>query len=528
MAILNGIISKMNGSAGNLTFRAFSGRTVVSEKITTVTNNRTDAQQRQRMKWVNIIRMYSGISPLLNKGFEKKQVGLSDYNVFVMLNTSVEPVYLTKREADNGACIAAPYQITRGILPSIEVSGEGAGSVTDIRLGSLTIDAETTVAEFSQAVVNNNRDYNYGEQISFFDILQDVNMLTGIPYCRFGATAVVLNRTSEVKLWDLVNSAGFASVAGESGNLLGHGEDEGDGVFAWVHSSYQAGATHVSTQYLINNNSILANYTSEEAFNAAAESYGGSTDVFLTPDTDSGGGYEGMYRLTVQSENTNMGIVSGGGLYAEGDNATFSAVPKSGYRFTGWYRNGQKFSDDAQVTEFEMPAADVTVVAHFDAIPPADLVTVTLTSNGNGTVKAGSATAGSSSSTQIEKGSSVVLTGIPASGYRFKQWSDGQTMATRTMTNVQADVTLSATFEESSTDMHTVTLTASGGGEVKIDDGEYDSTATKEIEDGGSCIIEAQHPYGGEFTRWSDNNTQNPRTLSNIQEDITLSAEFDS
>ena len=67
-----------------------------------------------------------------------------------------------------------------------------------------------------------------------------------------------------------------------------------------------------------------------------------------------------------------------------------------------------------------------------------------------------------------------------------------------------------------------------GGSQVKIDNGEYSTSATKEIEDGGSCIIAAEHPYGGEFTRWSDNNTQNPRTLSNIQEDITLSAEFDS
>ena len=41
MAILNGIIKKMTGSAG---------------------------QQRQRMKWVNIIRMYSGIAPLLKNG----------------------------------------------------------------------------------------------------------------------------------------------------------------------------------------------------------------------------------------------------------------------------------------------------------------------------------------------------------------------------------------------------------------------------------------------------------------------------
>ena len=38
MAILTGIISKLNGSAGNLTFKQLGGKTVVSEKISSTTN----------------------------------------------------------------------------------------------------------------------------------------------------------------------------------------------------------------------------------------------------------------------------------------------------------------------------------------------------------------------------------------------------------------------------------------------------------------------------------------------------------
>ena len=52
MAILNGIIKKMTGSAGQLTFKTVNGQTVVSEKVTVVKNARTAGQQRQRMKWV--------------------------------------------------------------------------------------------------------------------------------------------------------------------------------------------------------------------------------------------------------------------------------------------------------------------------------------------------------------------------------------------------------------------------------------------------------------------------------------------
>ena len=280
MAILNGIIKKMTGSAGQLTFKTVNGQTVVSEKVTVVKDARTAGQQRQRMKWVNIIRMYSGIVPLLKNGFEKKMAQQSDYNMFVRLNSAASPVYLTKSEADGGGCIAAPYQITQGSLPSIVITGEGAEAKTDIALGSLTISASTTVAEFAKAVVDNNADFDYGDQISFYDVLQRVNAETQIPYCQFSASYVVLDKNSAVKLLDQVNKAGFASVGG----VLAHGEDEGDGVFAWVHSRYDGGKTRVSTQFLINNNSLLDDYRSDDAYAEACKSYGGVSTVFLQPD----------------------------------------------------------------------------------------------------------------------------------------------------------------------------------------------------------------------------------------------------
>lgn len=300
MAILNGIIKKMTGSAGQLTFKTVNGQTVVSEKVTVVKNARTAGQQRQRMKWVNIIRMYSGIAPLLKNGFEKKMAQQSDYNMFVRLNSAASPVYLTKSEADGGGCIAAPYQITQGSLPSIVIAGEGAEAKTDIALGSLTISASTTVAEFAKAVVDNNADFDYGDQISFYDVLQRVNAETQIPYCQFSASYVVLDKNSAVKLLDQVNKAGFASVGG----VLAHGEDEGDGVFAWVHSRYDGGKTRVSTQFLINNNnSLLDDYRSDDAYAAACKSYGGVSTVFLQPD---GTG-------VVSSGSSNSGGASDGG-----------------------------------------------------------------------------------------------------------------------------------------------------------------------------------------------------------------------
>ena len=282
MAILNGILKKLNGSAGSLTFKQYAGQTVVSEKISVVKRSNTPMQMRQRTKWGNVIQMYKGICPLINYGFESKPVGRSDYNMFMKVNMKGSDIYLTREEVAGGGCIAAPYQLTQGTLPSIVTVGSGDNARTDISLGDLTIDAETTVKDFAIAVVSNNPDYDFGDQISFFDVLQRVNAVTGIPYCQFLATNVVLDKASEVKLLDMVSKYGFATVDG----FLGHIEGEGAGVFGWVHSRKASGKTLVSTQSLINNNAeVIAEYSGAEAYKRSVKTYGGESSAFLTPGT---------------------------------------------------------------------------------------------------------------------------------------------------------------------------------------------------------------------------------------------------
>ena len=80
MAILKGIISKMYGSAGNLTFKQTGGQTIVSEKVTQTTDAKTELQLKQRMKWANVVRMYQVLSPYMKLAFGGTQNGRSDYN----------------------------------------------------------------------------------------------------------------------------------------------------------------------------------------------------------------------------------------------------------------------------------------------------------------------------------------------------------------------------------------------------------------------------------------------------------------
>ena len=280
----------MNGSAGQLTFKQVNGMTIVSEKVSAVANPRTDAQMRTRTKFTNIVSMYRGIRPLLNYGFESKPKTLSDYNMFVKVNMQRTPIYLTKQAVAGGACVATAYQISQGSLPAIVVTGTGQSGVTDIRLGGLTIGANTTVAQFSAAVVQNNADYRYGDQISFFLVKQKVNANTEIPYCQFSAAKVILDAANDETLTSITGgSNGFHSVDGK----LGHSGNDGDCAYAWVHTRKSDGRTLVSSQELLSANTQEADYQGDAAYNLSKSSYGSGIEAFLVPDGESTGGNAG-------------------------------------------------------------------------------------------------------------------------------------------------------------------------------------------------------------------------------------------
>ena len=281
MAKFNGILSNIKGSLGNLTFKQNGGQTIVSEKITQMADSKTESQQRQRMKWTNVIRMYQVLSPYMKQAFGGTRNGRNDYNKFVSTNLALEPIYLTKAEANAGSCLVAPYGITQGTIKPIEVKGKGNKSVTDIWLGDLAITSDTTVAEFSNAVVQHNKLYSYGDQLTYFLLTQEVNAVTNVPMAEVDACFIVLDKDNKAKLLSLVDERGFAVQQSYLAAQSTH--DFGNHGMVWVHSRKQHGQTLVSTQFIICENDLLAQYQGEEAYQGAQQSYGGVNDAYLTP-----------------------------------------------------------------------------------------------------------------------------------------------------------------------------------------------------------------------------------------------------
>lgn len=272
----------MRGSVGKYTFKQLNGQTIVSEKVDKkATPVRTPAQMRQRMSWDNIIAIWRSFTGNMRPSFESKLRTRSDYNEFMSANIAGNRIYLTKNVALQGGAVVAPYQVTRGSLPTIEVTiGENQIPVTNIAMGSTTIGASTTLRTFSQAIIENNTDWNNGDQLSIFWLKQSTTS-EGVPLVTTECEEITLDAADDgTLLGDLVDANLLAVTDGK----LGMGGTVNGGV-AFVHSRKTVGKTRVSTQRIVVNNPIMSQYQSETAYENAVNSYGGfNQDYFLTPN----------------------------------------------------------------------------------------------------------------------------------------------------------------------------------------------------------------------------------------------------
>lgn len=291
MATGTGILRVLRGKVGDLVYRTVNGKQVAARYNPQVRNPRTTAQMEQRTKWPNLVNMYKQLQPYMKDCFETRKAGQSDYNRFMSINLMSRPVYITKQEAALGSVVVGAYMITQGSLPSIQVTKTASTIYSNISLGSLQIDENTTIATFAQAVVENNDGFQYGDQISYFSCLQLTDSIDGHPYARIQAYKINLDLSSNEKLWDVGSSYGFSTTSG----FLGAGDEVGEGGFAWVHSRKNSnGKTKVSSQRLITNNPLLNEYESTVNKTASMQSYGVGSSIFIKPDgTSSGAGTTG-------------------------------------------------------------------------------------------------------------------------------------------------------------------------------------------------------------------------------------------
>lgn len=235
-------------------------------------DQQTPLQMARRITWSNIIANYRVLKDALREGWENIPEGQSLFNQFISVNARTAPYALTKSDFKAGACIVAPYQITRGSLDPIKVDTSAGVPLakTNIAVGSLTIDNSTTIAQLAEAIVENNAEWEYGDKLTYISMTQYVK--SGVPKVAVSYAAITLVEDSNVVLADEVSLQGLKNVGG----YIGHDSAAPIGGFCWVHSRHDAANNLLLSNQLViaNNDDMIARYTTVEARLSAAESYG--------------------------------------------------------------------------------------------------------------------------------------------------------------------------------------------------------------------------------------------------------------
>ena len=184
---------------------------------------------------------------------------------------------------------------------------------------------------------------------------------------------------------------------------------------------------------------------------------------------------------TISVDSAANGIITGAGTYAYGESATLKATANKGYHFVMWTDSVTTASRTIEVT------GNATFAAEFAAN------TYELTLKGkNGKVE-GAGT--------YEYGAEATLKATANAGYHFVKWSDGETANPRTVT-VTENKTITAKF---AADSYVVSLNGNFGNIT---------ASSNTLEFGATITLTAIPDEGYHFVKWSDENTDNPRTVT--------------
>ena len=276
------LLGYARGKVGDLVFSRRLGQQVTKAYNPSPLNPKTEAQMMQRTKLAGLVAAYRAMRVILDHSFTNRKEGQTSYNVFVSSNMAIAP-FLSKQQAEQGVVVVLPYIVAKGVLSRIFVSGSGDNAYTNIALGSLVIDDDTTIAEFSQAVVDNNAGWEYGDQLTYFSVIQTALPGTSdFPHVSAQKFKVTLDQSNTETLRTYLPDYGSATVDG----FLGHGSHYAAGGFCWIHSRKDAqGALQVSTQELICNIDN-SQWTGADQQEYAIRSYGSNMEGYLVPGKD--------------------------------------------------------------------------------------------------------------------------------------------------------------------------------------------------------------------------------------------------
>lgn len=306
MAIIRNTASMMlKGKIGDTTYYVAESRQLARQALNNsnygATASRTDVQQTRRVRWANLVNFYSGNKAWMKKAYENLKPGVSIFNRFMQLNLPKADVALTKSQAQAKIWVVTPLQISQGSLPSISPAAYSAGNQSKVVV-DISVNAETTVAQLSQNIVDKNAQFINGDAIVcviFSGTTTAPNVASGYKPASYQYHELVLN-TADSRLvsevypkWEVTDGA------------LAHEGTADASAFVYIHTRKSAGKLYVSTETMLtepDNDTQVPDWRAQAQLTSAIATYGEATSVPLAPggnvsggsgnDSSSGGGIE--------------------------------------------------------------------------------------------------------------------------------------------------------------------------------------------------------------------------------------------
>ena len=226
----------------------------------------------------------------------------------------------------------------------------------------------------------------------------------------------------------------------------------------------------------------------------------GNTDnprtITVTQDSTFTANFIAIHTITIQSNNDEMGSVSGGDVYDENTEIQISATPADHYHFVQWSDGNTDNPRTITVTEDATYTAEFAIDQHTITVESANAEMGTVSESGT-----------------YDYGTEIEISATPNDGYRFVSWNDENTDNPRIVV-----VTQDSTFTANFVAIYTITVLSENEEMGSVDGGGiYDENTEIEI-----SATPAEHYH---FTQWNDENTDNPRRLI-VTEDAEYTASF--
>lgn len=217
--------------------------------------------------------------------------------------------------------------------------------------------------------------------------------------------------------------------------------------------------------------------------------------------------YTALFRIQQCHINTEVtpegaGAVNGGGTYDYGTTIHLTAHSHMGYVFDKW--------DDGNITNprLILVEGDATYTAIFRVLQYE--ITTECDPVEGGTVTGGGI---------YDYGTTITLKATPNENYTFLCWSDGIISNPRNI-NVTQNATYKALFHFNGTPQYTITVLANDPALGTV-------TGSGTYPQGTVIEISATPNLGATFSGWDDGNTDNPRSVT-VMQDMTFIAQFNT